>query len=112
MRDPETIAWSTWNDAGYSCRYSKAHIEDPERPGRCLCGARVPGPETPLTIVHLENMRRLAYAGASLLPPVPAFYIGGGDFDRFLDHYALRVLDRFGLHDPGEAGLRWEGPGE
>lgn len=68
--------------------------------------------ETPLNIVHLENMRRLAYAGASLMPPVPAFYIGGGDFDRFLDHYALRVLDRFGLHDPGEAGLRWEGPHE
>jgi len=68
--------------------------------------------ETPLTIVHLENMRRLAYAGASLLPPVPAFYIGGDDFDRFLDHYALRVLDRFGLHDPGEAGLRWGEPTE
>ena len=68
--------------------------------------------ETPLTIIHLENMRRLAYAGASLLPPVPAFYIGGGDFERFLDHYALRVLDRFGIHDPGEAGLRWEGPTE
>lgn len=68
--------------------------------------------ETPLTIVHLENMRRLAYAGASLLPPVPAFYIGGGDFDRFLDHYALRVLDRFGLRDPGEPGLRWGEPGE
>jgi len=68
--------------------------------------------ETPLTIVHIENMRRLAYAGASLLPPVPAFYIGGGDFNRFLDHYALRVLDRFGLRDPGEPGLRWGEPSE
>lgn len=68
--------------------------------------------ETPLTVVHLENMRRLAYSGASLLPPVPAFYIGGGDFDRFLDHYALRVLDRFGLRVPGEPGLRWGESGE
>lgn len=63
--------------------------------------------ETPLTLVHLENMRRLAYAGASILPPVPAFYIGGSDFGRFLEHYALRVLDRFGLRDPGSPGLRW-----
>lgn len=63
--------------------------------------------ETPLTVIHLENMRRLAYAGAALMPPVPAFYIGGEDFDRFLEHYALRVLDRFGLHVEGEPGLRW-----
>lgn len=63
--------------------------------------------ETPLTIVHLENMRRLAYAGAVLLPPVPAFYVGGEEMERFLDHYSLRVLDRFGLPEEGEAGLRW-----
>jgi 4-hydroxy-3-polyprenylbenzoate decarboxylase len=64
--------------------------------------------ETPLTVVHIENMRRLAYAGATILPPLPAFYIGGGDFDRFLKHYALRVLDRFGLRQEGEGGLRWD----
>jgi flavin prenyltransferase len=64
--------------------------------------------ETPLTTIHLENLRRLTYAGAVVLPPIPAFYIGGGDFDRFLEHYALRVLDRLGLAEPGEPGLRWE----
>jgi 4-hydroxy-3-polyprenylbenzoate decarboxylase len=63
--------------------------------------------ETPLTVVHLENLRRLAYAGAVILPPVPAFYIGGESFDRFLDHYALRVLDRLGINEAGETGLRW-----
>ena len=63
--------------------------------------------ETPLTVVHLENLRRLAYAGAVILPPLPAFYIGGESFDRFLDHYALRILDRLGIDDPGEGGLRW-----
>lgn len=64
--------------------------------------------ETPLSIVHLENLRRLAYAGAVILPPIPAFYIGGEDMARFLDHYALRVLDRLGLAAPGAPGLRWQ----
>jgi flavin prenyltransferase len=63
--------------------------------------------ETPYSLVHVENMRRLIYAGAVLLPPVPAFYIGGEDLGRFLDHYTLRLLDRFGIAEPGEPGLRW-----
>ena len=64
--------------------------------------------ETPLSLVHLENLRRLAYAGAIILPPIPAFYIGGEDMGRFLDHYALRVLDRLGLETNGAPGLRWQ----
>ncbi len=63
--------------------------------------------ETPLSIVHLENLRLLAYAGAVILPPLPAFYIGGESFGRFLDHYCLRILDRLGINEPGEVGLRW-----
>jgi flavin prenyltransferase len=63
--------------------------------------------ETPYSLVHVENMRRLIYAGAVILPPVPAFYIGGEDLGRFLDHYALRLLDRFGIAELGERGLRW-----
>lgn len=63
--------------------------------------------ETPLTTIHLENLRRLAYLRAVILPPVPAFYVGGEDFERFLDHYVLRVLDHLGLHEPGAEGLRW-----
>jgi len=63
--------------------------------------------ETPLSVVHLENLRRLAHMGAVILPPIPAFYIGGEEIERFLDHYALRVLDHLGIHEPGEPGLRW-----
>jgi len=78
--------------------------------------------ETPLSIVHLENLRRLAYAGAVVLPPIPAFYVErpataaapGGDaapaetLERFLDAYALRVLDHLGLPAPvAAATLRW-----
>jgi 4-hydroxy-3-polyprenylbenzoate decarboxylase len=63
--------------------------------------------ETPYSLVHIENMRRLILSGAVILPPVPAFYIGGEDLGRFLDHYALRLLDRFGISETGEPGLRW-----
>lgn len=64
--------------------------------------------ETPLTAIHLENLRRLTYSGAVVLPPIPAFYIGGEEFGRFLDHYALRVLDQLGIEDEGSPGLRWQ----
>lgn len=67
--------------------------------------------ETPLSVVHLENMRRLAWAGASIVPPIPAFYIGGESMERFLDHYALRVLDRMGLSETPVSDLRWGEPG-
>lgn len=68
--------------------------------------------ETPYNLVHVENMRRLLLAGATIMPPVPAFYIGGEDLGRFLDHYTLRLLDRLGLPDPEDPGgggppLRW-----
>jgi flavin prenyltransferase len=71
--------------------------------------------ETPYGIVHVENMRRLILAGATILPPVPAFYIGGEDLGRFLDHYTLRLLDRCGIRAGtglGEPGLRWGEEGE
>ena len=64
--------------------------------------------ETPLSIVHLENLRRLAYAGTVILPPIPAFYIGGESLERFLDHYCLRVLDQLGIQDQEGVELRWK----
>ena len=79
--------------------------------------------ETPLSLVHLENLRRLAYAGAVVLPPIPAFYVapaapgapaatgdaaGPETLDRFLDAYALRVLDHLGMPPSADAAaLRW-----
>ena len=63
--------------------------------------------EAPFSLVHVENMRRLLHAGATILPPIPAFYVGGEDLPRFLDHYALRVFDHLGLKVAGAPGLRW-----
>lgn len=73
--------------------------------------------ETPFSLMHIENMRRLAYAGATVLPPIPAFYVGRGDgrgtpgpedLERFLDHYTLRVLDRLGIRETEGTELRWK----
>ncbi len=64
--------------------------------------------ETPLNLLHIENLRRLAYAGAVVLPPIPAFYIGGQDLGDFLDHYMLRLLDQLGIGERGRPGLRWK----
>lgn len=66
--------------------------------------------ETPLSIIHLENLRRLAWAGAVVLPPLPAFYIGGDSMERFLEHYCLRVMDRLGLPPVDSNELRWPTP--
>jgi len=66
--------------------------------------------ETPLGVVHLENLRRLAHAGAVVLPPIPAFYVdpAAETLERFLDAYALRVLDHLSVPAPAmENALRW-----
>jgi 4-hydroxy-3-polyprenylbenzoate decarboxylase len=64
--------------------------------------------ETPLSLVHLENLRTLAYAGAVVAPPIPAFYVGGETLARFLEAYAQRLLDLLGLGPEGP-GWRWRG---
>ena len=62
--------------------------------------------ETPLSALHLENLRALAWAGATVAPPIPAFYVGGEEMPRFLDAYSQRLLDHLGL-GPAGPGLRW-----
>jgi 4-hydroxy-3-polyprenylbenzoate decarboxylase len=63
--------------------------------------------ETPLNVVHLENLRTLAWAGAVIAPPIPAFYLGGEELPTFVDAYCLRLLDHLGLGEAGDAALRW-----
>jgi len=60
--------------------------------------------ETPLSVVHLENLRALAYAGATVIPPLPAFYAGGEDPEAWLDAYCQRLLDHLGLGPEGPGG--------
>lgn len=61
--------------------------------------------ETPLNLVHIRNMETVTLAGATVLPPVPAFYHRPGTIEDLLKQTAGKVLDQFGI----EHGLyeRW-----
>lgn len=63
--------------------------------------------ETPLSLVHLQNMLRAAQAGAIIMPPNPAFYLNPRGIEDIVDHFVGRLLDAFGI-EHGLSG-RWEG---
>lgn len=63
--------------------------------------------ETPLSAIHLDNMAYLHRAGATIFPPVPAFYTRPKSIDDLIDQSVGRMLDSLGIHlDSFE---RWEG---
>ncbi|MGE5493143.1 MAG: flavin prenyltransferase UbiX [Actinomycetota bacterium] len=61
--------------------------------------------ETPLSTIHLENMLRLAQAGAVILPPNPGFYHHPEKVDDLVDFVVARILDQ--LQVPHQLMRRW-----
>ena len=61
--------------------------------------------ESPLSVIHLENMLRVAKAGAVVAPPVPAFYAKLRSLDDMVDHTVGRALDQLGVEH--ERIRRW-----
>ena len=56
--------------------------------------------ETPFSAIHLENMLRLARAGAVILPPNPGFYHRPESVQGVVDFVVARILDQLGVaHD-------------
>lgn len=53
--------------------------------------------ETPFSAIHLENMLRLARAGAVILPPNPGFYHHPESVSDLVDFVVARILDRIGV---------------
>src|ERR1700731_166907 len=63
--------------------------------------------ETPLSEVHLDNMLALARMGASIVPPMPAFYNQPASIDDIVGHIVTRIMDQLGFESP--TATRWNG---
>jgi len=66
----------------------------------------LPG-ETPLHEIHLDNMLKLARAGAVILPPVPAFYYRPATITDIVHNTVGRALDLLDIEN--DLVSRWEG---
>jgi 4-hydroxy-3-polyprenylbenzoate decarboxylase len=53
--------------------------------------------ETPLSIVHLENMKRACEVGAIVLPASPGWYHGVRSINDLVDFIVARILDQLGI---------------
>jgi len=54
--------------------------------------------ETPLHLGHLELMHQASRIGATLLPPIPAFYFHPKTIDDLINHTVGKVLDLFEIN--------------
>jgi len=61
--------------------------------------------ETPISLVHIENMRRAALAGAVIYPLTPAFYNRPQSLEEIVEHFTARLFDLLRL--PHTLGKRW-----
>lgn len=63
--------------------------------------------ETPLSVLHLENMLRITRAGATVMPAAPGFYHHPRGIDDLVDFVVARVLDHLGVEHA--LARRWTG---
>jgi flavin prenyltransferase len=61
--------------------------------------------ETPFSTIHLENLLRLAQAGALVLPANPGFYHRPARAEDLVDYVVARILDHLGIEHG--LGPRW-----
>ena len=61
--------------------------------------------ETPFSTIHLENMLRLAQAGAVVMPANPGFYFRPQKVEDIVDFMVARVLDHLAV--PHALSARW-----
>lgn len=63
--------------------------------------------ETPMSAIHLENMLRLARAGAIVMPAAPGYYNKPQSIQDLVDFMVARILDH--LEVEHSVGQRWAG---
>lgn len=90
--------------AGFSSNLVERAADVALKEGRTLL---VVPRETPLSVVHLENLLRLARLGAIVLPAMPGFYHHPHGVDDLVGHVVGKILDRLGLEHA--RGARWKG---
>ena len=61
--------------------------------------------ETPFSVIHLENMLKLARAGATILPANPGFYHQPQTMEDLVDFLVARILDH--MHVEHTLVPRW-----
>lgn len=61
--------------------------------------------ETPLTLIHLQNMLSLAQAGATIMPAMPGFYHHPKTIEELIEGFVDRIMDNLGLPEPD--AKRW-----
>lgn len=66
--------------------------------------------ETPLSVIHLDNLLRLARVGAVVIPAMPAFYHAPQTLDDLVNFVVGKVLDQLGVEH--ELFRRWGGDGD
>lgn len=55
--------------------------------------------ETPISLTHIDNMRRAAEAGAVILPASPGWYHGVKEIADLVDFVVARVCDQLGVRN-------------
>lgn len=68
--------------------------------------------ETPLSVIHLENLLTLARIGVRIVPPMPQFYLRPQTADEMIDLMARRALSVFGVEEALPDASRWRGDEE
>ncbi|MFN0201761.1 MAG: UbiX family flavin prenyltransferase, partial [Bacteroidia bacterium] len=53
--------------------------------------------DTPLNLIHIENMKTITLAGGIIMPAAPSFYSRPKDFDELADTVVQRILDQLDL---------------
>jgi 4-hydroxy-3-polyprenylbenzoate decarboxylase len=61
--------------------------------------------ETPLSLAHIDNMRRVTEAGAIVLPASPGWYQQVNSIDDLVDFVVARICDQLGIEQ--EITKRW-----
>lgn len=63
--------------------------------------------ESPLSVIHLENLTRLATLGATIIPPEPAFYLRQQTIADVAEYAAQRALLALGVISELPKGMRY-----